>query len=179
MQPSELFAAALRHHQAGRLSEAERLYREILQADATHGDALHCLGVVAHQRGRNDVAVELITRAIVHGGRVPAFHNNLGNALKARPSRDTPLCGRPFIADCQSSLWKVNSCVSGWRQVCCARSGARMESHCRAMNISRLRFPGRKSSASPSLGTRGAMRSEKRPSTRTATAPPSSRLNKP
>jgi protein O-GlcNAc transferase len=80
----DMFAAALRHHQAGRLGDAERLYREILQLDATHGDALHCLGVVAHQRGRNDVAVELITRAIVQSGRVPAFHNNLGNALKAQ-----------------------------------------------------------------------------------------------
>ena len=78
-----MLAAAVRHHQAGRLGEAERLYREILQADATHGDALHFLGVLAYQCGRNDVAVELIARAIAQGGRVPAYHNNLGNALRA------------------------------------------------------------------------------------------------
>jgi protein O-GlcNAc transferase len=40
--------------------------------------------VVAHQCGRNDVAVELIARAIAQGGRVPAYHNNLGNALRAQ-----------------------------------------------------------------------------------------------
>jgi protein O-GlcNAc transferase len=80
----EVFALALKHHQAGRLSEAERLYRQVLQADSRHADALHFLGVLAHQAGRNDAAVELIGKAIAQNGRVPAFHNNLGNALKAQ-----------------------------------------------------------------------------------------------
>ena len=86
-QPSpgvqEMFTVALRHHQAGRLAEAEGLYQRVLQADSRHVDALHFLGVIAHQNGRNDAAVELIGKAIAQNDRVPAFHNNLGNALKA------------------------------------------------------------------------------------------------
>jgi protein O-GlcNAc transferase len=78
-----VFATALRHHQTGRLDEAERLYRQILQADPHHADALHFLGVIAHQRGRNEVALELLNAAIAQNGRVASFHNNLGNVLKA------------------------------------------------------------------------------------------------
>jgi protein O-GlcNAc transferase len=78
-----MFSVAMRHHQAGRLNEAEGLYRQILLADPRHADALHFLGVLAHQVGRNDIAVDLISKAIAQNGRVPTFHNNLGNALQA------------------------------------------------------------------------------------------------
>jgi protein O-GlcNAc transferase len=83
-----LFAAASQHHRAGRLAEAEKLYREILQADAHHADALHLLGVLAHQLGRHEAAVDLIAKAIAQNGKVPAFHNNLGNALTAQGKWD-------------------------------------------------------------------------------------------
>jgi protein O-GlcNAc transferase len=77
------FALAARQHRAGQLQDAERLYREILQTDPRHADALHLLGVLAHQGGRNDLAVDLIAQAIAQNERVPSFHNNLGNALRA------------------------------------------------------------------------------------------------
>jgi predicted O-linked N-acetylglucosamine transferase (SPINDLY family) len=81
---NESFAAALRLHQAGHLGEAEGLYRQILQTDPRHSDALHFLGVLAHQTGRNEFAAELIGKAIAQNGRVPVFHNNLGNVFKAQ-----------------------------------------------------------------------------------------------
>lgn len=79
----EQIARALRCHQAGRLEEAEGLYKQILEADPSNADALHLWGVLAHQRGLNEAAVELIRKAIAHNGGVPAYHNNLGNAFKA------------------------------------------------------------------------------------------------
>ena len=40
---------AIAHHQAGQLQNAERLYRAILQAQPSHPDANHNLGVLAVQ----------------------------------------------------------------------------------------------------------------------------------
>ncbi len=77
-----IFSEALGHHQAGRLTDAERLYRQILSLDARHADALHLLGVIAHQVGQNDIAVQLINQAIALDHTVAAYHSNLGIALK-------------------------------------------------------------------------------------------------
>jgi protein O-GlcNAc transferase len=79
----QMFATAMQHHRGGNLREAESIYRHILQADANNADALHMLGVLAHQTGRTQLAVETISRAIAVNGQVPAFHNNLGNAYAA------------------------------------------------------------------------------------------------
>jgi protein O-GlcNAc transferase len=73
--------AALEHHQAGRLPQAEALCRQILQLEPNHPDALHYLGVMAHQVGRNEVAVELISKAIRANPSSPIYYNNFGNAL--------------------------------------------------------------------------------------------------
>jgi len=40
---------ALAHHSASRLADAEKLYREILQAEPRCSPAWHLLGVIAHQ----------------------------------------------------------------------------------------------------------------------------------
>lgn len=42
---------AVRHHNAGRLPEAEIVYRKILKAEPRNPFALHLLGVIAHQFG--------------------------------------------------------------------------------------------------------------------------------
>jgi tetratricopeptide (TPR) repeat protein len=81
MTIDQAFQLALAHHQAGRLPEAEALYRQILATDQRHSDSLHLLGVIAIQVGRNDVAVGLIREALTLNPQVPAYHSNLGNAL--------------------------------------------------------------------------------------------------
>lgn len=73
-----LLDEAMHHHQAGRLGEAEALYRRALAASPNHAHALHLLGTAAWQAGRNEEAAELIGRAIAINGAVPDFHNNLG-----------------------------------------------------------------------------------------------------
>ena len=76
-------AAGVREHQAGRLHEAERLYKRVLDVEPRHADGLHLLGVLSLQAGRADAAVELIGRAISIDDRQPSFHSNLASALNA------------------------------------------------------------------------------------------------
>jgi predicted O-linked N-acetylglucosamine transferase (SPINDLY family) len=77
-----VFEAARKNHQAGRLGEAEALYRRILQIAPHHPQTLHLLGVIAYQSGRYEQAVQLIQQAIDQKPGVASFYNNLGNALK-------------------------------------------------------------------------------------------------
>ena len=81
---SEALAIAIQHHQAGRLRTAEQIYRQILQAQPDHADAMHLLGVIAHQAGKHAIAVQYITRAIQANTSETAYHNNLGEAYRVR-----------------------------------------------------------------------------------------------
>ena len=76
------FARAIQHHRAGRLHEAEALYRSILDAQPSHHDALHCLGIVLHQLGDDESAVDLIGKAVAVKPDGAEAHSNLGNALR-------------------------------------------------------------------------------------------------
>ena len=70
----EALAIAIQHHQGGRLQAAEQIYRQILAVEPNHADAIHLLGVIAHQVGKHEVAVEYIRRAIAverECGRLP------------------------------------------------------------------------------------------------------------
>jgi protein O-GlcNAc transferase len=78
---AEMYAAALSHHRAQRLSEAEHIYRQILTLDSNQAHALHLLGVVASQVGKHEFAVDCISRAIQLNGSESAFYNNLGIAF--------------------------------------------------------------------------------------------------
>jgi protein O-GlcNAc transferase len=75
--------AGLAHHQTGRLAEAKRFYEQALAADARQADALHLLGVIAHQTGDDHTAVEIINTAIEISPTFATYHSNLGNALQA------------------------------------------------------------------------------------------------
>ena len=60
---------------AGRLAEAEQIYRQVIAAMPRHADALHALGALALQAGRPAVADTLLSQAIgvEAGGRFPAY----------------------------------------------------------------------------------------------------------
>jgi tetratricopeptide (TPR) repeat protein len=79
----DILQTAIRHHQEGRLDQAEALYRGLLRANPVHADALHLLGVISHQRGRHREAVELIERALALHPGTATYHVNLAGAYRA------------------------------------------------------------------------------------------------
>jgi tetratricopeptide (TPR) repeat protein len=74
---------AITHHQAGRLQQAQALYRVVLHQVPGHADALHLVGLVAHQQGRHDEATSRIAEAIEANSGVASYHNNLGAAHRS------------------------------------------------------------------------------------------------
>jgi len=79
----DILQDALTFHRAGDLDRAEECYRRILAREPGNPGILHLLGTVAHQRGRHDVALDLLGRAIAADDRVAEFHNTLGAELQA------------------------------------------------------------------------------------------------
>ena len=76
----EALSIAIQHHQGGRRDVAALIYRQILSVDPSHCDSLHLLGVIAHQAGKYQDAIQLITQAIQLNGGATNVHNNLGEA---------------------------------------------------------------------------------------------------
>lgn len=84
----QAFHLAIEHHRAGRVADAENLYRQILQYDARHAGSLNLLGVIANQRGQLDAGIELIGQAIAIDAGQAGFHSNLGEAYRRRGEFD-------------------------------------------------------------------------------------------
>lgn len=76
----QLLTAAIAHHRAGRLPEAERLYRQACEAAPHDARAFHLAGVVAHQLRRPDAGA-LIGRALALRPDFAEAHNDWGVML--------------------------------------------------------------------------------------------------
>ncbi len=72
---------ALELHQAGRLAEAETLFREVLARDPGHAAALCLLGRLAAEVGQPWVAVQLFERSVTVAPNNAAVWSDFGNAL--------------------------------------------------------------------------------------------------
>jgi len=74
---------ALKLHTAGDRRAAEWLYRQVLELDPNHSDALHLLGLVEYQNQNFQTAAELIQRAIEINSTQAAFFMDLGSVYRS------------------------------------------------------------------------------------------------
>lgn len=83
-----LLSDGLTAHQRGDLQGALALYQRVLTLDRANADAIHLIGVIAYQTGDPLTAINVIGRAIALNDRDPAYHGNLGEALRAAGALD-------------------------------------------------------------------------------------------
>jgi protein O-GlcNAc transferase len=106
---SKALTTALAHHQAGRLSVAEKVYRQILDVEPNHADALHLLGVLASQVHNEQAALDLIGRAIRVNPTVAAFHCNLGLVYHELKKLDEAVASYQRALDLKPDYAKAHS----------------------------------------------------------------------
>jgi len=79
---SALFEEGLAHHQGGRATEAEAVYRQVLEIDPSHKQAWSNLGSLFSRSGRLEEAVEAYRRALAIDPGFSECWFNLGNAYR-------------------------------------------------------------------------------------------------
>ena len=100
--------AAVAHHHAGRIGDAEAIYRQVLATDPENPDALHLLGVVALQRGNAQEAVDLASRSLANRPDDPNALNHLGEAYR--------MLG--FLDEAKTCFEKTLALDSNYHQAC-------------------------------------------------------------
>lgn len=118
---AESLREAVGAHQAGDLPRAEKIYRDIVRVDPKHADALHLLGLAAHQRNRHADAIDYISRAIQSNDSFAPYYGNLGVACQQLGNREQAVqCFQkaleldPQFADAYFNLATVHFDASNW-----------------------------------------------------------------
>jgi predicted TPR repeat methyltransferase len=102
--PMQQLERALRHHEAGRIDDAEAIYREVLAADPDHPDALHWLGLAQFQRRNFVEAADLMGRAVRGNSTVSAYWHNYGESLIAANRITDAIAAYRFAVDLEPNL---------------------------------------------------------------------------
>jgi protein O-GlcNAc transferase len=114
---SEALAIAVQHQRAGRLREAESIYRQILAADPDQHDAWHLLGLIACEVGNHQAGVDCIERALAFRPDWAEAHFNLGNAWKDQGKLDLAIaCYQKAVQWKPDFAEAHNNLGLGWRE---------------------------------------------------------------
>lgn len=96
---------------SGRLSDSEKVLKQILQIDPKHAHALHLLGVVTYQAGQPILALDLIRQAIANQPNNALFESNLAEMLRQQGRVDEAIAHGeraveidPMMASAHSNL---------------------------------------------------------------------------
>jgi predicted TPR repeat methyltransferase len=89
---SKLMQKAVQCQRDGRAGEAAAIYKNIVQIDSCHADALWQLGKMAHQQGNLAEAAEMLQRWITLNPNEAEAHGILGDIFRAQGKFDLAIC---------------------------------------------------------------------------------------
>jgi Flp pilus assembly protein TadD len=102
---------ATEHHRAGRLADAEPIYRQMLLRFPNHGEGRSQLAYLLYQQGKFDLALGEVQKAIGQGASMAPSHNTLGLTLVALgrveegiAAYQKAIAQRPDIAELHNNL---------------------------------------------------------------------------
>jgi predicted TPR repeat methyltransferase len=111
MDIETIWQEAVAQQRAGRLADAARGYRQVLEHAPDHAGALNFLAIIAIQTGQPQQAIELLQRAVAARPEMPEYYNNLGLALQragrldaALPVFERAVALNPGLADAHYNL---------------------------------------------------------------------------
>ena len=106
-----LFSQALKLHEAGRLDEAEQVYRQILETAPQNPDVINLLGLIAQSKGLHEEAAALFTQALKISPDFAPYYFNLGlsflNLKQLHQAEDMFLQALQYKPDFKEALFEL------------------------------------------------------------------------
>ena len=99
LPPGQVLMLAEQKRRQGFLADAEQFARQVIAAEPDNAEAMHMLGIVAHQSGKLADAIGHLRRAVAIKPDEALFHANLGEMLRLAGHADEAIAaGRRAIA---------------------------------------------------------------------------------
>jgi predicted O-linked N-acetylglucosamine transferase (SPINDLY family) len=123
--------AAMEFHRGGDALQAEAMYLQVLSREPNHAEALHLLGLLTSQMGRQPAALELIERAIHADPLAAEYRVNLGVVLEEMGRPEEAIAAyrlaidlRPDLADAHVNLGNILAKQKRWDEAIAAYRAA-------------------------------------------------------
>jgi predicted O-linked N-acetylglucosamine transferase (SPINDLY family) len=143
MTLAQAMRIAVEHHNAGRLAEAETIYRHVLAQCPDHADALHLLGVLAGRAGQFGAELDLIQRAIASNPAVAEYHRHLAECHRKAGRWEEAIAAyhratdrKPDLAEAYhglgivlKTLGRLDEAIAAYHQTIALRPG-KAAAHC-------------------------------------------------
>jgi predicted TPR repeat methyltransferase len=132
LTPETALAQAWQHHQSGNTAQAEALYRQVLDLDPRHVEALYLLGALCQLLGRTAESIAFYQQCLKVKPDYAQVHNNLGVIHAAQGRLDEALAcyrealrHRPDVAEMHTNLGHVFTKLGRRQEAAAAYAEAR------------------------------------------------------